>query len=369
MFTALRLFLRLQSEFASERGAGKCRLRSARRRPSRVPCLEPLEERRVPSAYTVINMGSLGGTAGIDLDINSHGAVVGGSYTANNATEHAFLYSRGKMTDLGTLGGTLSQAYGINDSGEVVGLSTTAPGSGLIDLFLHRHGHMTDLGPFDPNAPIGDFKINNHGDVIGLALSDGDASLDRHGTKIDLGSLAGLGSAARDLNDHDEVVGYSAVSGTGSSQIVHAFLYSHGKMTDLGTLGGADSMANDINALGAIVGVSDTASGAPHAFLDRHGQMIDLGTLGGPMSDAGAINDSGEVVGGSLINATVAHGFLDKHGKMIDLNTLIPANSGFVIVNAEDINNPGQIAAEAESTNPQDHTVYLVLLSPTKHDR
>jgi probable HAF family extracellular repeat protein len=70
------------------------------------------------------------------------------------------------------------------------------------------------------------------------------------------------------------------------------------------------------------------------------------------------------VVGGSLVGGNVTHGFLYNHGTMTDLNSLIPANSGFIIVNAQDINDRGQIAAQAISTNPQDPTQYVVLLNP-----
>jgi probable HAF family extracellular repeat protein len=92
--------------------------------------------------------------------------------------------------------------------------------------------------------------------------------------------------------------------------------------------------------------------------------LTDLGSLGGAGADAAAINDRGEVVGDSLTSAGVHHGFLYNHGKMIDLNSLIPASSGFVITDAQDINDGGQIAAQAISTNPQNHTEYDVLLNP-----
>jgi probable HAF family extracellular repeat protein len=366
MFTAPGVLQRSRNEFRGRCGSWHHDLGTTRRRHGRVPSLESLEERRVPSSYTVVNLGSVGGTAGIDLDINSRGQVVGGSNIANNAAEHAFLFSHGAMTDLGTLGGTRSRAYGINDVGVVVGASTVTPASAQVDLFLVRHGHMTDLGTIDRSSPFGDIKVNNHGDIIGFALADGDAALDRAGKIIDLGSLAGLGSASRALNDHDAVVGFSGVSGSGSSEVVHAFLYKHGKMIDLGTLGGADSVANDINAQGSVVGGALTAGGGEHAFLYHKGQMVDLGTLGGLQSDAGAINDEGEVVGTSLVSASVSHGYLYNHGKMIDLNSLIPANSGFVITAAQDINDRGQIAAQAVSTNPMDSTEYVVLLNPKR---
>ena len=77
MFTTAGFFRRLMSGFSTERvprQSGPC---TPRRRLARQPRLESLEERRVPSGYRVINMGSLGGSAGVDLDINSKGEVVG----------------------------------------------------------------------------------------------------------------------------------------------------------------------------------------------------------------------------------------------------------------------------------------------------
>jgi probable HAF family extracellular repeat protein len=322
----------------------------------------------VPSGYTITNMGFLGGTFGVALDINAGGAIVGRSDIAHNTAEHAFLYSQGKILDLGTLGGPNSLAGGINDHGDIVGLSMVAASSSQTDLFIVRRGHMIDLGAVGTRGPRGDYKINNGGDIIGFKLDNGDAALDRRGRLIDLGSLAGQGSAARALNDSGQVVGFSQVSAPGSN-VFHAFLYSRGRMRDLGTLGGQYSLANDINKSGEVVGAAYTPGSLYHAFLYRNGGMLDLGTLGGPVSIAAAVNNRGDVVGYSNTSTPISHGFLFRNGRMIDLNALIPANSGFVVVNAEDINDRGQIAAEAISTNPQDHSYYTVMLNPTKGSR
>jgi len=345
------------------------------RRASRALSVEPLEDRRLLS-YTITDLGSFVGTFGNPLDINAQGQVVGYSDTANDAAERAFLYAHGTLTDLGTLGGTSSESMGINDKGVVVGLSEVAPGSTRVDFFRSLHGRLTDLGVFNPNlSPSDDVKINNSGAIIGFELSNGDAALDRRGKMIDLGSLTGLGSVARALNNSDEVVGFSAtarLSGTGGSSnptaIYHAFLYRHGKMIDLGTLGGVVSEANDINARGEVVGLSLLASGtAGHAFLDSHGRMTDLGTLGGAGSLAAAINNHGVVVGAAVTSNNVNHAFVDSDGKMTDLNTLVPSNSGFVIVNAQDINDRGQIVAQAIEANSSSTAVHVLLLNPTKH--
>ncbi len=303
------------------------------------------------------------------------GQVVGYSYTANDAAERAFLYTHGTVTDLGTLGGTSSMATGINDSGVVVGLSQVAPGSTRVDFFRSHSGRLTDLGVFNPNLSLSDdVKINNRGDIIGFELSNGDAALDREGKMIDLGSLAGFGSVARALNNSDEVVGLSVtarLSGTGGSSsptaIYHAFLYGHRKMIDLGTLGGAVSVANDINTQGEVVGLSLLASGTEgQAFLYSHSRMTDLGTLGGAGSVA-AINDHGVVVGAASTSNNVSHAFVDSDGKMTDLNALVPSNSGFVIVNAQDIDDRGQIVAQAIEANSSSTAVHVLLLNPTKH--
>jgi len=324
----------------------------------------------VLSGYLITSIGSLGGTYGVALDINSQGAVVGSSATAQNLTSHAYRFNHGKLVDLGTLGGPNSAARGINDRGDIIGLSMVSANSAQNDLFLERGGHMTDLGARGSIGPFGSVKINNRGDTIGFKLGNGDAALGHRGRLIDLGSLAGMGSAARDLNDNGQVVGFSPVPGSRPDYIpVHAFLYSHGKLKDLGTLGGDFSVAYDINQTGQVVGSAFTASGCYHAFLYNHGRMTDLGTLGGPDSVAAAVNSHGDVVGYSNISYQNSHGFLYRNGSMIDLNSLIPASSGFVVVNAEDINNRGQIIGEARPTNPQDHTNYIVMLNPTRRAR
>jgi probable HAF family extracellular repeat protein len=160
---------------------------------------------------------------------------------------------------------------------------------------------------------------------------------------------------ANSINDTGQAVG--VITGTpfigflkqnpGASNSVPnqlAYLYSNGTVTDLGSLGGGGSDALAINNTGNIVGYSYTASGAQHAFLYANGTMIDLGALtSGGSSHANAINNEGEIVG----EATVANGnedaFLYINGSMIDLNNLLPADSGWVLQDATDINNLGVI--------------------------
>lgn len=81
----------------------------------------------VSPAYSVVDLGTLGGNHSEALAINDRGQVVGQSAIGTGAT-HAFLWTRaGRMQDLGTLGGD-SGASDLNCRGHIVGRSETAAG-------------------------------------------------------------------------------------------------------------------------------------------------------------------------------------------------------------------------------------------------
>ena len=109
-------------------------------------------------------------------------------------------------------------------------------------------------------------------------------------------------AAAFAINNHGQIVGFSATDQFGSSNLRHAVLWTNGVPKDLGTLGGGYSLAFGINDRGQIVGESATANGETHPFLYDDGTMRDLGL---PVSDGHArgINNEGVVVGYSLFNA------------------------------------------------------------------
>ena len=116
-------------------------------------------------------------------------------------------------------------------------------------------------------------------------------------------------------------------------------------MTPLGTLGGSWSIAYAINDNNQIAGQAYTRGNrAAHAFRLSDGQMVDLGSLGGSSSWGLAINNSGAVVGFATTRANEYHAFISTNGgRMQDLNRLIPRNSGWVLGQANGINDAGQI--------------------------
>ena len=156
-------------------------------------------------------------------------------------------------------------------------------------------------------------------------------------TAVDLGTLGGSTSFARDINDAGVVVGWSYREG---DAVTRAFRWTATSgMHGLGTLGGDDSDAKAVNEAGQVVGWSQVAGGAEHAFIWEAGiGMRDLGTLGGPNSRAVAINDHGVVVGVSDPASGYARGFVwDAVNGMRDLG--FPDGYG-----PTDINNDGQIS-------------------------
>ena len=62
------------------------------------------------AAYTMTDLGTLGGLSSEPVAINEAGQVIGYSYLAGDDTQHGFFWDGGVMTDLGTtlVGGAIS---------------------------------------------------------------------------------------------------------------------------------------------------------------------------------------------------------------------------------------------------------------------
>jgi len=214
-------------------------------------------------------LGTLpGGTTGYATDINDSGLAVGQS-TLPNDSYHAVLYSNGAVVDLGTLARTFSAATAINGSGQIAGASNT---NANIHAFLLSKGIMTDLGQLPGGTYSNAFGINSFGQVVGYADNGHGAFLAfsySNGVMHSLGTVAGSWqSAASSVNDNGQIVGHFVTAG-GSN---HAFIYQNGAMTDLNSLippsaGWLLEQANSINNSGQIVGYGTNAKGEGHAFL------------------------------------------------------------------------------------------------------
>jgi probable HAF family extracellular repeat protein len=311
----------------------------------------------------ITDLGTLGGTSATVYSLNDLGQVVGSSETGQTRHSdsacprcrviHAFLWEAGQMKDLDSGDAGNSAAYSINNAVQIAGVYS-APGSDTSG-FLYAAGNVTVLN----QAAHGRANaINNAGQIVG-DLSTGlgparQAFVWNAGRVLDLGTLGGLGSEARAINDSGQVAGWAHLD----SGVMHAFLYSGTGLTDLGTLGGKNSVAYGLNNAGEVVGMSQTGeNGVQHAFLYKQLAMIDLSTLGGNESQANGINDSGWIVGWSRTSGGEQRAFLWRTGRMVDLNSLVSAGPGIWLEEATAINAAGQIAA-----NASDGHAYLITL-------
>ena len=125
------------------------------------------------------------------------------------------------------------------------------------------------------------------------------------------------------------------------------FLYAvQYEIIDLGTLGGDRSIARDINNFGQIVGISRNSAGTMRAFSYDDGIMSDIGTLGGGESEAYGINDNGQIVGWSDNRA-----FLYDNGNMTIIRAYNTGNQNWDYANdAYGINENGWITGSMNST-------------------
>jgi probable HAF family extracellular repeat protein len=349
----------------------------------------------------LVDLGGLGGNDSVASFIGNNGLTTGQSLTGSIdpltgwPASDGVLWQGSRIIDMGTLpGGYESQAGQVNGRGRATGFSTNAvPDPFSIYYFFFTGFQFTNgtqtrafvwdekngmqdigtLGGPDAFAPF----INERGQIAGFSYTNStpnpttgvptiDPFLWDHGRMIDLGSFGGtlgfVGGPTVALNDRGQVVGSSSFPG---DVIFHAFMWEKGHLNDLGTLGGSYSAAATINDGGSVIGESFPTGeeGMVHAFLWKGGVMTDLGTVGGnDCSSAFGINAKDQVVGEAFpcqVNA-VPHAFLWDKGRIIDLNVFVPASSDLTIMDAEEINDHGEILCSGLLTNGDSRGCLLI---------
>jgi probable HAF family extracellular repeat protein len=208
--------------------------------------------------------------------------------------------------------------------------------------------------------------INNNGDVAGFSDSEGalyfDSSAPIWSGVTGLGSLFGgdrFFSNALAVNDFAQVVGF-AENPTGQQR---AFIWSKSEgITDLGTLPGhSHSAALDINNKGQVVGWSQNTMGDSsdrrYFLWDKTNGMTDLGT-----EPALSINDHGQISGANAINnlgqmVNEDGTFTDPDIGLIGLTTLQDSGT----CRALNLNNTGQIVGSCKRNGIRGPEIAAVL--------
>ncbi|HEV2212608.1 MAG TPA: hypothetical protein VGS99_04605, partial [Gammaproteobacteria bacterium] len=178
--------------------------------------------------------------------------------------------------------------------------------------------------------------------------------------------------AATAINQQGQIVGITGKcdNAVGRFSAIHAVMWDEGRVIDMGNIGGnAWNTPMDMNDRGEAVGFADL-SGDPtgnnptfHAFFWARGQaMVDLGTLpGDAISEALGINNRGEIVGLSF-GAGFSHpqAVIWIHGQIFNLNSMVSNGSTMNLIDAQEINDRGEITGQGVDTSGNTPAFLLV---------
>lgn len=356
-----------------------------------LPCAAGTGE--VPEYYEVL-LGTLGGKTSEALGLNERGQVVGISETAAGET-HAFLWERGRMRDLGTLlGGRMSVASDVNDRGEAVGWARNSSGQRRAVYWQGRA--PLDLGTLGGKESWAN-AISEDGEIVGAAQRRWWRT-DPHERWAFSARVKGRGLRGhrvkmrplpRILASEGPRVIYSEATGVhdglivGSLRGVTAKRYADGHFTWRGSSVYApitdsfDSRILGLSRNGLVAGVNvDGTSGQYRGWTgvvqflyidssvvwlpdgyDRHQSGL----------EARSVNSAGEVVGNVFPQEgpephKPVRGFVARGRVTRLLSELLPEGSATTILNANAINDRGQIVGQAERNGRR----VAYLLMPTR---
>jgi probable HAF family extracellular repeat protein len=348
--------------------------------------------------YQVTYLDSLGGTNSRGNSINNRGWIAGFSLLSGDQSRHATLWRNGSILDLGTLGGpdkNSSVTWPVkNNRGIIAGISQTdlpepnrerwscfaffsGPNrEGYTCLgFVWMNGVMRELPPLPGGNNSFATGADNKGQVVGWAENDvrDRTCVERQVLQFrpviwgpgthqiqELPLISGdTSGAATAINNKGQIVGISGScdQAVGRYTAKHAVLWEKGEAIKIGNLGvELWNTPMSINQRGDIVGFAgtdpnDLAGDFLRAFIwTRKSGIKRLEPL--PLSDhvfsqANAINERGQVVGISCTVGGDCRAILWENHTRKNLNDLIAPGFNGILLNAQDINDQGEITGRA----------------------
>ncbi len=306
--------------------------------------------------------------------INRDGVMAGNSQVSH----HAILIEGNVVTDLGTLGGVNSSARGINAKKTVVGGSedeNTPPDTmnTVVHAFVwtEANGMQALVEPTGSDVSLAN-AINDSDVIAGSTrmLAD-DGSTVHTAVRWVVGSPQILASdlenaAANTVNK----LGFIG----GSLNHAAVVWRPNGSLVNLGTFGYPDAAVVDLNDRNvALIVVHQDVFPNDQTSLWRYGQLEHLPPVPGSYQCNGrALNNSAVVVGQCYLNETPPSqipvvGAVWVDSVAYNLNTLVDNLGHLQITVAWDINNQGEIVAQAQGGETQ-FGVLLIPQPSASHD-
>ncbi|MBL9135192.1 MAG: hypothetical protein JNK85_04960 [Verrucomicrobiales bacterium] len=296
--------------------------------------------------YRVVDLGVAPGRANTYV-INAHclnnrGQVVGWSndgapYDFQNDSAFLWSPSQGLRTLPSLANAATALAVALNDAGDIVGFSGD-PFPASTPTVWTRRGPQALAIPAGYQGGLA-FGINNRGLIGGGLLTD-DGRLHPFVWKDGVPRLLPQVGDPATSEGSCYMVGDRGLI-VGSSDLKPA-VWKNGQVIGLGTFGGERGQANGVNDRDQVVGFSEDGLGGVHGFIWENGAMTKL-TTDEPYTVALSINNRGQIAGAAGAGNLLGDAVLWQHGQRIILGETLPANSGWVLIEADCINDQGQI--------------------------
>lgn len=344
------------------------------------------------SAYSIQDLGTLGGKTSIAYAINNNSDVVGQAENDLGAN-HAFLWSQGKMRDLGGFPDPFtkesnsnmeSTADSINDQDEIVGDADMGYGSvngdprGVYHAAIWHNGTLNDLGTLSGYGDSTATKIGGSGLVLGRAIQQEDGPR-THSYKdrtffckngkmwLFSDSFNGL-----DVNAQGQIAGWQRRGGR-----TYVVILDHQRVRNLGAIAPGyiveDLVINNSGQVAmTLSGCNNENDSLNYRLLPAQAVIWKgnrwqklAGLPSQPETTISGLSSSGQAVGQArtlLNDATASHqdatAVLWQTGKIKDLNQAIPQSLGWKLKSATGINDRGQIVGFG-TVSGQDHAFLL----------